>query len=129
MLSLDFSMVLFPVQAIVQMSQDDVRENTKQWIVVSGWWIDRGPKVMMRLLLLYSYPLAPSHYPLSSRPQQNPHDAGRHEVRQRTGDHGAKAQLCQIVPTTWRQRAETANLDSDRAEIGKSAQGKGGNRE
>ena len=36
---LDFQHVLFPAWAIVQMSQDDVREDTRQWIVVSGEWI------------------------------------------------------------------------------------------
>ncbi len=63
--------------------------------------------------------------PLALRDQQNPHNTCRHQVRHRAGNHGAKAQLSQIMPPVRGERAQAANLNTDRAEVGESAERKG----
>ena len=61
--------------------------------------------------------------------QQEPGDRRGHEVGQRAGEHRAQAEPRQVVPPVRRQRADAADLDADRAEVGEPAQREGRDRE
>ena len=63
------------------------------------------------------------------RSQQHSRDAGRHEVRHGPGRHRAQAEPRQVALAGGRQRADAADLNRDRAEIGEAAQRVGGDRE
>ena len=57
----------------------------------------------------------------TSRPQQYPYDTRRHKVGQRSRDHCTDAQSGEIVTTVGRQRAQSADLDANRAEVCEAA--------
>src|SRR5436305_8354614 len=56
-------------------------------------------------------------------------DRGGHEIRQRAGEHRAEAEPRQVVAPVWRQRADAADLDADRAEVREAAQRESRDRE
>src|SRR5215469_4626308 len=57
----------------------------------------------------------------TSRPQQYPYDTRRHKVGQRSGDHCTEAQSGEIMTTVGRQRAQSPDLDANRAEVCEAA--------
>ena len=56
-------------------------------------------------------------------------DAGGHQVRHGSGQHGAEAKPRKIVAAVGDQRADAADLHADGAEVGEAAQRKGGDGE
>ena len=63
------------------------------------------------------------------RSQQHSRDAGRHEVGHGAGGHRPQSQPRQVRFAVGRQRADAADLDGDRAEVGEAAQRVGGDGE
>src|SRR4029078_5451562 len=61
--------------------------------------------------------------------QQEPRDRGRHEVGQCPREHRAQPEARQVVAAGRSQRADAADLDADRAEVGEAAQREGGDGE
>ena len=61
--------------------------------------------------------------------QQRSRNRRGDEVGERAGDHRADAEPRQIVPARRRQRADAAELDADRREVGEAAQREGGDGE
>src|SRR5215813_3141686 len=53
--------------------------------------------------------------------RKNPDNRSRDEIRHRPRQHRSNTELRQLAPLLRRQRSDAADLDSDRAEIRKSA--------
>src|SRR5882724_3231278 len=53
-------------------------------------------------------------------------DGGGDEVGHGAGEHGADAELGELVALFWGQGTDAADLDADRAEVGKAAEREGG---
>src|SRR5260370_19513200 len=51
---------------------------------------------------------------------QQAHNRGREKICHGPGNHGAEAQLGEVLTTLWSQSSNAANLDSDRTQISKS---------
>src|SRR5262245_50770133 len=64
-----------------------------------------------------------------SHSQQESRDRRGDEVRQGAGEHRAQSEARQVVAPRRRERADAADLDADRAEVGEAAQRERGDRE
>src|SRR5258708_25090668 len=53
---------------------------------------------------------------------QQSHNRGREKICHGPGNHGAEAQLGEVLTTLWSQSSNAANLDSDRTQISKAAE-------
>ena len=78
---------------------------------------------LLDLVVVASSP--PSAWLDGDRSQQEAGDGRGHEVGERAGEHRAQAEPRQIVAAVRRQRADAADLDADRAEVGEPAQREG----
>src|SRR5213080_1858878 len=61
--------------------------------------------------------------------QEHPRQRRRQEVRERPRDHGAEPEPRQVVLAVGRERADAADLDADRTDVGEPAQREGGDGE
>lgn len=60
---------------------------------------------------------------------QQSHNGSGHQIRHGAGKHGTETQFCELVTFIRSQRADAADLNTNRTQVGEAAQGEGGNGE
>ena len=61
--------------------------------------------------------------------EQHGDDGGGHEVGHGSGEHGAEAELGEVVAAVGDEGSDAADLHADGADVGEAAEGEGGDGE